>query len=288
VEGTPDMLVTPDTIDFGGVSLSASPVSTRVVTITNEGDGDLVLGEVVVLGEGYTLPGVDRSGRTVAPGGSLDLTVQFEADRDGVRAGQLRIPSNAGEVARVPILADVSAPLIEVSPTQHDFGNPVVGCAPTVLVTIESVGREPLILESVELDGNDEWALETTLVGGEIIEVGDFTTVVVRYQPDDPESDRAELLVRSSVPDRPEVVVSLEGRSHFETEATETFSGGTTRYPLTYGAVWETIRVQIDGSPVFSGWWYDDTEGPAVVFSADAAPGDESTVRVVYIALGSC
>jgi hypothetical protein len=287
-EGTPVIAVSPESIDFGEVSWADETVSREEVTITNEGDADLVLGDVVVAGEGYTLPGLDRSGRILSPGGSIDLIVQLLAERDGERPGRLRIPSNAGEAVVVPVVADVLAPLIDLSPAHHDFGNPVVGCAPTVVVTIANVGREPLVLESVELDGNNEWALESTVKDGRVIDVDDFATVVVRYQPDDPEGDRAELVVRSFVPDQPEAIVSFEGRAHFETEATETFAGGPTRYPLSFGAVWETIRVSIDGRRVFSGWSYDDSEGPTLVFTPSAAPAEGSTVRVVYIALGEC
>ena len=286
--GTPLLVVTPAALDFGEVSSVDDPLSSQLVTLTNEGDADVVLGDVVVQGEAFTLPGVDRSGRSIAPGASLELNVQLAAERDGERQGQLRVPWNGDEALRVPLVADVLAPRVDVSPWDHDFGNPVVGCAPRLVVTIANVGREILVLHSVELDGNDEWALESTLLGDEIVEPSASASVTVRYQPDDPESDRAELIVRSSAPDQAEVTAAFEGRSHFETEATETFAGGRRSYPLAYGAVWETIRVTIDGDRVFSGWWYDDAEGPTLVFSPDAVPAASATIRVVYIALVSC
>jgi len=280
-------VVTPDVLDFGAVSFTESPVTTAVVTVTNDGDGDLELGAITLAGQSYDLPGVDRSGSVLGPGRSLDITVQVAAERDGLLEARLLIPSNAGDAVQVQVLADVHAPRIDVSPWSHDFGNPVVGCAPRLTVTISNVGREELVLESVVMDGNDEWALET-VVEDEAVEPGASTGVVARYQPDDPEPDDAELVILSNAPDLPEAIVELEGRSHFETEATETFDGGATRYPLTFGAVWETIRVFVNGDRVFSGWSYDDSAGPAVVFQGGSAPGEGDRLRIVYIALGSC
>ncbi len=286
-EGTPVIAVSPDALDFGAVSFTDAPITTAVVTVTNEGDADLELGDITLAGEYFDLPGVDRSGRVLRPGRSLDITVQIHAEVDGERQARLRIPSNAGDAIELPVFADVHAPAIDVSPWSHDFGNPVVGCAPRLTVTIENVGREDLLVTSVEMDGNDEWALETPVVDVTIAP-GATTEAVARYQPDDPEPDDAELLIQSNAPELPKAIVELEGRSHFETEATETFDGGATRYPLTFGAVWETIRVFVNGDRVFSGWSYDDSSGPALVFQGGSAPGEGDSLRVVYIALGSC
>ena len=284
--GTPILVVAPEAIDFGDVSFTETPFSSRTVTLTNDGDGDLELGDITLAGESYALPGRDRSGNVLSPGTSVELPIQLEATRDGEHLAQLRVFSNAGDAVDVPVVADVHAPRIDVSPWSYDFGNPVVGCAPSVTITIENVGRETLLVESVELDGNDEWALETVVVDVSV-EPGASTGVVARYQPDDPEPDQSELNIRSNAPDLPEAIVDFEGRSHFETEATESFQGGATRYPLTFGAVWETIRISINGDRVFTGWSYDSS-GPAIVFEAAAAPSEQDTVRVVYIALGSC
>ncbi len=287
-QGTPTLVVTPEVVDFGEISATTEPVSGQTVTLANDGDGDLILGDITLQGNGYSLPGIDRSGSTLRPGTSVDLTVQLLADRDGEFEARLGVEWTDGERVQVPVIADVRAGKIDLSPMSHDFGDPVVGCRPSVTVTIENNGREALTLESVELDGNDEWAAESTPEAGHSLDPGESIEMVVRYQPDDPEPDDATLVVRSSDGESPEAVAAFEGRSHFESEATETFEGGSARYDLAFGAVWETIRVRVNGERVFAGWSYDDSEGPALVFQAGAAPDVGDTLRVVYIALGSC
>ena len=58
-------------------------------------------------------------------------------------------------------------------------------------------------------------------------------------------------------------------------------------YPLDYGAVEETIQVEVNGYPVSSDYWYYDEDTQAVMFSSNAPQGGAS-VTITYVPIGLC
>jgi hypothetical protein len=59
------------------------------------------------------------------------------------------------------------------------------------------------------------------------------------------------------------------------------------RFDLSSWPVPDTIVVRVDGTPVTSGWVFDETEG-AIVFDAASIPAGGSTVEAEYVDAGDC
>jgi uncharacterized repeat protein (TIGR01451 family) len=92
----PEMTVVPDQINFGTVTVStASPV--EVVTITNNGDGNLEIYDVSLTGAysvHFQITEDNATGVTLAQGSSATVGVQFKPLLTGNKTAYLRIHSN--------------------------------------------------------------------------------------------------------------------------------------------------------------------------------------------------
>jgi Abnormal spindle-like microcephaly-assoc'd, ASPM-SPD-2-Hydin len=84
------------TLDFGSVLVDSA--DSLGVTLTNTGNGNAVIGGVVVTGAGFTASGVDAN-TTVPPGQTAALNVTFTPSTKGSIAGTLTIASNAGNLS---------------------------------------------------------------------------------------------------------------------------------------------------------------------------------------------
>jgi hypothetical protein len=58
-------------------------------------------------------------------------------------------------------------------------------------------------------------------------------------------------------------------------------------YPLDYGAVEETINVQVNGYPVSDAYWHYDANTQSVMFDSNA-PQEGSSVTISYVPVGMC
>jgi hypothetical protein len=93
----PEILLTPQTIDFGILPLG-QPATPQPVVIENAGPGDLMLETLTFEGsaaDDYSLPMNACDDQTLTPGESCGVEVGFTATAPGVHTARLRIPSNA-------------------------------------------------------------------------------------------------------------------------------------------------------------------------------------------------
>ena len=56
---------------------------------------------------------------------------------------------------------------------------------------------------------------------------------------------------------------------------------------MDYGAVEETIQVDVNGYPVSSDYWYYDEGTQSVMFSSNA-PQEGASVTITYVPVGLC
>lgn len=82
-----------DSIDFGVQSVGAASAP-QIVTVTNDGTADLILGALSINGD-FALTNDNCSGQTVAAAGSCNFAVSFQPTSIGAKNGTVWIPSNA-------------------------------------------------------------------------------------------------------------------------------------------------------------------------------------------------
>lgn len=209
----PDILVTPDLIDFGLVDATTGEIRSSTVTIQNVGDGPLEIHNIEFENEedensfSYSTIG----SVLIAPGSSTSFIASYEALTAEERAARILIDSNDPDEPQSPVLlrAQGQAPVITLSPETYDFGTSYIGCESSVSITVGNSGNADLVVTdfdyitaSTDLDFDPNSAI-----------VGDipFTIhpmgeaeIFVNYSPLDDYADEGFLRVTSNDPARPE------------------------------------------------------------------------------------
>ena len=201
--GDPDIAVSPKKIDFGEVMLDSE--NSAVVTITNEGEGTLLLDSPTLVGRtaGVTLSTLGSS--LLAAGAKTDFVVTWVAEAGGLD-DVVSLGSNDPDEPEVEVSLAGTLPAgeIEVTPSSHDFGTIAVGSSDAVTVTVSNVGSGPLTIDRVTFsatDGDlsvlDYGSLALLPV---VLDPAESTTVVVTYAPADGSGDEGTLAVFSDDP----------------------------------------------------------------------------------------
>jgi hypothetical protein len=144
----PVINVTPDSIDFG--SVGGSQPATRSVTVSNEGGTDLVITAIAGPASPFSIVDPPSLPATIAPGGTLTLTVMFAPTAAQVFGGSFDIQSN--DPARPVVTVNLrgvgtSAPVpdLEINPTIVDFS----GGTGSMIIEIKNSGGADLLISSI-------------------------------------------------------------------------------------------------------------------------------------------
>lgn len=239
----PEMLVNPDTIEFGGVVKLYDAEET--FQILNTGRSDLVIDEIAFgSGGDAEVFGLSPSSGTVEAGDSLEVTVSFAPDGFVSYARNIKIVSNDPTFPEfyVPVTGegvDGPVPDIDLPKKSLDFGLVNVGDDDNLVLEIENKGGGELVLDSVAIEGSGAFTIASA--GETTIGPGDTANYIVNYKPTGDAGDNATLTILSNDPDEPEEVVALLGNG-----------GGDFAYPnaeisCPSGSVTPPITVGLDG-----------------------------------------
>jgi hypothetical protein len=154
----PIFAVSPDNVVFAdqNVGSTGNPQS---ITITNNGDGDLVLSNVTLSG---TNPGDFKLATlslpiTIPPSKSTSISVSFAPIASGVRTAALTLQDNAaGSPHSVPLSGTGLSPTLVITPQSQtlDFGSVNVGSTSNLQqVTLANTGTGNLVISAVTVVG---------------------------------------------------------------------------------------------------------------------------------------
>ena len=149
-------------LDFGIVEVGQR--LTRRVTVLNQGQAELDVGNVAIEGAAFVLGVVDSSA-TIAPEGRLDLSAAFEPQSEGDRSGVLRLSTSDPQAAEVAIplagRGQISPPRIEIISGDIDFGSVPIGGTARGHLLLWNRGGQPGVVEvAVAADEGVEFGLE--------------------------------------------------------------------------------------------------------------------------------
>ncbi|HET9532559.1 MAG TPA: choice-of-anchor D domain-containing protein, partial [Blastocatellia bacterium] len=144
----PVIMVSPDSIDFG--SVGGSQPATATVTVSNAGGTPLVITGIAGPASPFSIVDPPQIPATVAPGGSLTLTVRFAPTGAQVFTGSFTIQSNdpAQPLFTVNLRGvGTSAPVpnLEINPTILDFP----GGSGSLFIEVKNSGDANLIISSI-------------------------------------------------------------------------------------------------------------------------------------------
>lgn len=221
-------------IPFGNVSEGHS--STQTVTVTNDGNADLVIGNIaqqISLSTTFSILNDLCSGQTLIPSANCSLKVRFSPAATGEFIDSFDIPSNDSDESLVIITLEgtgmsTSVPVVQVTDSvapvndlHIPFGSVTKGLiSMPEYITISNTGNSSLELTAVKLSGGDINQFSLYLNRGErpcgngtsSISSGGSCTLQMTYSPTKSGPHMANIVISSNDPDDPQINVALSGR----------------------------------------------------------------------------
>jgi len=225
--GAPNVSVTPSSLSFGNVEQGAT-ASVQEVTISNTGDLFLNVSLIDITGTDSGMFSVETGGAdpcanltpTIGPGSSCTVNVTFTPATAGGKTASLEITSDDPDTttSTVSLTGTGIVPIINVTPSPHDFGNTAVG---TTLnsqeFTISNDGSADLVVSDISITGgSDTFTLGTEPNGAALLTIapGGNHKVSMTFSPGSAGAASATLRVSSNDPDTPDKDVSLSGTGY--------------------------------------------------------------------------
>lgn len=234
----PQILLQPAEINFGQLKVVDGVSNTQSVQITNEGNCTLELDDIYLDGDTLNVYSMGSlSTPVLEPGAIASVAITFAPVTDATNEARILVESNDPDdpIAGVKLIGDGIAPLLDLSPTEYDFGRIFVGCEVIQPITITNVGRDDLLIDSfshntqsidfsfdayeyipstgAEANGALPWTLGPD----------DSVDVYISYYPLDEFDDDSYLFVYSNDPFTPEALAQQEGDGELYGENTDIF-----------------------------------------------------------------
>jgi hypothetical protein len=179
--------IQPKSVDLGVVL--PGEVSIRTVTVTNYGDGDLVVSEAAVGGD----PGFSELApipMVIPPDGSVSFEVSFATEEPGLKKGTLDLTTNAANpaAASLPLIGVGAAPCLVAAPALVDFGGAYLASFKKIPVVLTSCGQVPVTVESWALlaPSGSPLSIDASVAPGELpwkLDPGETATLNAVFHP---------------------------------------------------------------------------------------------------------
>lgn len=244
--------VQPTELDLGTVAVGER--ATTTLAVTNTGEADLIIAEVAAPEHMHL--DLLVSAPSVAAGETQIVTVGWEPAGPGLLSTEVALtlgPSLEGlETVRLPVRGSARGAALAVSVDDFDFGEVSIGCTGNLNVTVSNAGNEPLVIDALWLEGDQDFELRNVEALPWTLPPFGSSQVTVRYQPDDLLGNLSTLWVRSDVGSAPvslEGVGIVDGEERIEVVVAERkpavilFHVGP---PAIYGGYWEILAERFD------------------------------------------
>jgi protein involved in polysaccharide export with SLBB domain len=196
-----------DSLAFG--TICAGP-QYLTITVYNVGVTDLVVTNVQVLfgSSDFAVLPTPATPITVLPGDEVTFTVSYTPSTPGLsESAIIRIASNDPTAPFVDVEATgaMGAPTVATAIADNgDFGNVCLSSFADELLTINNSGTCPLLI--YDITGSGDFLPPSVLSYPLLVDSGDSTDVVVRFQPSTYGSQSGTITIFSNDPASPQVV----------------------------------------------------------------------------------
>lgn len=217
-DGAPDIQVTPSVINFPNIDATGGTQAQEIVIVSNVGDVDLHIEDLYVDDDTgpFSLNAITSA--LIPPMGQAQFAVTFAPQTAANNRGYALIESDDPDtpVAEIQLNGVGVAPVIDITPSEYDFGMLYVGCDSSQPLTISNIGTADLIVDSFDWStaSNDLSFDALEPVNGPLpwtIAPSQSVDVFVDYAPMDSISDASFLTVSSNDPYLPEALVTQDG-----------------------------------------------------------------------------
>ena len=149
--GAPTVSLSTNQLTFStqGAGTNSSP---QTVTLTNSGDGVLIITSITAGGDFHES---NHCGSSLNAGANCSILVTFSPRTSGARTGTLTVVDNAaGSPQTVNLSGTGASPTVNLSADSIDFGNQTVGTTSAAKsVTVTNTGNVPLTFTGIEAGG---------------------------------------------------------------------------------------------------------------------------------------
>ena len=209
--GVAAVIDAPLNLDFAAQDIGQS--QTLLLPIANTGTAPL---NVTSLSSNEPSFVAGNAPASIAPGDTATLEVTFAPNRAGVIAGVLTIDNDSNNTSQWNVslngegLTSVETGLL-ATPLALAFGDVELDESASLIVTVSSIGTDPVTLSSVALDGAGGFALEAIPATPVVLAPGESRDIEVVFTPDalGPFSDQLE--IQSDDANDPVINVLLNG-----------------------------------------------------------------------------
>ena len=226
--GAPEIVVSPTELNFGSVTISDD--STMSISVSNQGDADLVVTGTEFVGynaDQFSFV-IDEESFTIPPGGAAhQIGIKFSPISAGAKSATLRISSNDPEknpfdisLTGSGIGQSADSPDIAVSPSNLSFGNVIIPGQLVFNISVSNQGSADLVIDSTKIIGTDADAFSIESGDGSLIipAAVDTYSIAIKFSPTTVGSKSAVLRIFSNDPDEDtlDVLISGTGVSNFQ------------------------------------------------------------------------
>ena len=215
-----DLVLSASSIDFGPVDLAAAEPARRTVTLTNSGEGPLVLSAVELTGPhaaAYAILGAPAGDVSVPPGADFAVEIEYRPTvESGLDAATLSIATDAasGAAVAIPITGRGAARDLQVSPLLLEFPETYRNPAEPAVLTVAVANRGSSALTVAGITGGGPAIDSFTLVDAPAaVGAGGEASITVAFAPTAASTEpiAAELVLAHDGSDEPAVRVDLSG-----------------------------------------------------------------------------
>lgn len=255
---TPDISVSPTSVDFGDVNVDES--SDEIVTVSNDGSADLEVTDLSTTNAVFSVISPSTP-FTLTPGASEDVTVRFSPTAEGTQSGDLEITSDDPDEGTVTVgltgngvVPPPDEPDIAVDPTSLDFGQVTVADSADATVTVTNNGTQTLTVSDLTTT-NSVFSVVSPAAPFDVAADGGTDTVTVRFKPTTESVENGDLEITSNDPDEGLVTVALTGEGVTEPPEPTAFriNAGGDDYTDTNGDLFVADKAYTNGDFGYDG-----------------------------------
>jgi len=173
--------VSPPVVSFGGTAVGGH--LTESLTIRNDGGEPLTITKVSLPGAPFGAVGAPSPGATIAGGGALLVTLEFNPTQLGAFEEHFGIETSAGD-ATILLTGTAGTPgHLEISSEAIDYGALAVGATAPRTFTIENDGGTTVTITKSKPPVGGDFAASTLLQEGTTIKPGQSVAETVSFTP---------------------------------------------------------------------------------------------------------
>jgi hypothetical protein len=178
--------VTPPLVTFGGTTVGGE--LSAGATFRNVGGTPLEINEVHLPSAPFGASGVPALGSTIAPGGSLTITVTFDPTATGKFSDQIGLDTTGGNGA-IGLSGSAGLPgALQITSEAIDYGRIPIGSSATKTFTVANTGGTAVTIMKSKPPTGGAFAATSTLPEGTTIEPGESAIETVEFTPIGPGS----------------------------------------------------------------------------------------------------